>query len=313
MNTFEKFYDAGLKSKISEYYRRLARVLLLSSITCVAISVVIVMLFVPGLKGFLVALIVGLVIAVVTSIVQLAGARIKFSGWMLARILCFMAEDEDAKTVLRESTILDDATFKKIKLFKMENCRRYGSNFTRFLYKQNHPMTFFDFVLYNWKWSGQKWEKEYIFKGFVLSLAFQKDIKQDIQLIPKGIFGNGISVTGNKITIENEKLACNYTIYCRDEIEARKVLTLDFMEKIVRLNEVFPQKKYLSFRDDDMLTIFIEDFTVGSLRRRSLPLFKNQNAIERSVREIWNRAARIFKILDVLDVEKNRQNSMIGK
>ena len=115
-----------------------------------------------------------------------------------------------------------------------------------------------------------------VFKGIVILLDFPKRFAGQTVVFKDWKYFNCFHTTAKefeKITLEDVRFEKEFEIYSTDQIEARYLLTTAFMERILKVREVFKGKKIqFSFFDNQLLIAIntsADMFEPASLFKRS--------------------------------------------
>ncbi len=150
-----------------------------------------------------------------------------------------------------------------------------------------------------------------IFNGLYYETEISHDNYNYIYLIPNNISDkfvkknilHYISYKGYRIELENLQISQKYCVYSFDEIRSRYILSLTLMEKINELDKLLPNKKYLVFKKDGRVGIYIDNFSIEKLKMKSFNIHKE---ISLDYLLSWfNIVKKIFQISLLFD-EKNK-------
>ena len=118
----------------------------------------------------------------------------------------------------------------------------------------------FETHLQNWKKRGKNSRLVTVFNGLIIHLSMNKKfsgktlVKQD-----KGSVGNWFSKNSNKlenVKLEDPRFENSFEVFSSDQIEARYLLTVSFMERLLELIEIFDNAEIqLCFENDHLLMV----------------------------------------------------------
>ena len=156
-------------------------------------------------------------------------------------------------------------------------------------------------------------KKKSVFNGIYIGVPLNKKAGGHIYLIPNTFSDRVIKnkilgytkYHGELVMLENLDISKRYKVFCNDEIQARCVLTLNFMEKINKLDEMFPQKKYVVFKADKRVSICIEGVSIEKIRKIILPIFRNRSKEIKTLTNIFTKLSDLVNIYNVLDLKNN--------
>jgi hypothetical protein len=118
----------------------------------------------------------------------------------------------------------------------------------------------FETHLQKWKYRGKRSRLVTVFNGLIINLSMNKKftgktvIKQDRGSVANW-FGNKFSGLEN-VQLEDPKFEEIFEVYSTDQIEARYLLTVSFMERLLDLADIFDDVEIqLCFDDDNLLMI----------------------------------------------------------
>ena len=118
----------------------------------------------------------------------------------------------------------------------------------------------FETHLQKWKKRGKNSRLVTVFNGLIINLSMNKKfsgktlVKQD-----KGSVGNWFSKKSTKlenVKLEDPRFENSFEVFSSDQIEARYLLTVSFMERLLELAEIFDNAKIqLCFENNDLLMV----------------------------------------------------------
>ena len=126
-----------------------------------------------------------------------------------------------------------------------------------------------------------------VFKGPLLSLTFPKPfigttlVQTDRTMI--GNFLSGSFTTGERVRLEDPEFEKQFEVYSTSQVEARFILTPDFMERLLGLQRQFGKDLQAAFHNNDMLIAVhgAEDrFEAGALDQEGDPHAPIINTVE---------------------------------
>lgn len=215
----------------------------------------------------------------------------------------------DAKTQpeLKENTMISRDTISECRIFNLNDLKVTGRNFMQFGYK-GKTITISDSQIYKYIKKDKKYVKKYAFDGQFISMTFNKPVRSFIYLIPNSFKNIGnkllnyIKYDGTKVDLENPLFSKIYKVYSYDEIQARYILSLRLMERMTELDSVFGGKKYIVFRENGKMTLFVENETMETTRNMKLPVFKNFLKEQKYLLSIFKKLVRYAEIYEILDL-----------
>lgn len=193
---------------------------------------------------------------------------------------------------------LAEEDFAKINLFNLETLYYQGRNFTRCV-NNSLPMIISDVSLYTLKDETQrkviydeKTARNYIydvikkvpnniFDGIYLETFYQKKNDIFIYLIDRSLknkinYNKYLTFNGEELLLENIEVSKDFYVYATNETQARYVLSLPLMEKINYLNKLSDRKKYIVFKPDGRVGIFIDGVSIENLFNQNLVYYNNR-------------------------------------
>jgi len=226
--------------------------------------------------------------------------------------------------IYEENTELDKDEFKEMNLFNLDILNYEGSNFTA-SNKLNKKFIFCDVNLYDVmdrikkdvyynSYENIKYITHYyyqdridIFKGLYYETTINRENNEYIFLIPDNItdkfirhnINHYLTFDGKIIKLENLEFEKRYAVYSLNEIKSRYVLSLTLMEKINELDRLIPNKKYLVFKSDGRVGIFIDSYSIEKILGESFKISKDIPRMH--IRKIFNEIDKLFKISVILE------------
>ena len=77
----------------------------------------------------------------------------------------------------------------------------------------------------------------------------------------------------------------------QDEIQARYILSLKFMENINKIDSIFDGKKYIVFKEGKRFAICIQDFKIEDIRKATLPIIRNEQKVKSTIEYMYKKIA----------------------
>ncbi len=135
-----------------------------------------------------------------------------------------------------------------------------------------------------------------VFSGLFINIILDKSLKTDMKIVYNTTKDYGLIKTlfanEDKVNLENIDFENMYDVYCKDQIYARKIITLSFMEKLIDVTNKYKRTIQISFRNNN---IYI---TISGLELiNDGALFYKKIDIINIAKEIDN----IFKIIDTIN------------
>lgn len=248
----------------------------------------------------------------------------KFNEELIKDILEFIVGKDNYEFV--PNNRISKSSFSKTNIFNLEKTNYNGSNYIKVKYKDN-DIVIGDFEIFNsekiistrvvekdnkrYLQTISKDKKKIIFSGSYIGATLNKTVHYSIYLIPNTIksFINSklnkyIELDGDQLELENIDFNKNYKVYSNDEIKARQILSLTLMEKINNLDTIFPEKKYIVFKDDGRFSIFIQNNGIEDIKNIKLHIVNNEIAIE-SLIKMFEEINKYFMIYEILGLDQN--------
>ncbi len=149
---------------------------------------------------------------------------------------------------------------------------------------------------------GQRYN-ETVFQGIAVEMDMNKKFDgHTIVLKDEGLFNKFTSFDGmERVTLEDVVFEKQFEVYSSNQVEARYILTTGFMERILKLKELYAGKQIeMSFYNNKILLLIetLEDmFEAFSFFETNL----NQAKFEKVFEEFWT----IFAIVNVLKLNQH--------
>ena len=241
---------------------------------------------------------------------------------LIREIIIYLSRDLNAS--YEPNRRISQESIEKMELFNLKNLKYNGKNAILVNYKNNNIL-FADMEVYYIKEKmieettyNEKGEKvirrkikkikKHVFDGCYISATLNKRIAEHIYMIPNNISDillNGaikdyITYSGDEVKLENLELSKKYKVYSDDEIQARYILSMSLMERINSIDNEFPGKKYIVFKEGRRFVICLEGFKIEDFRKQLLPIFRSEE--KERIKEVFNNLVKLFKIYDILDL-----------
>ena len=154
----------------------------------------------------------------------------------------------------------------------------------------------------NYDAKAKKYKKRKLFQGVCILLDMNKNfLGQTIVLKDKG-FLNVLNKHGklHKVALESVEFEKKFEVYSDNQIEARYLLTTAFMERILKLNELYAGKSIeLSFMNNKlMLAICTEENLFEACS------FFKSNVNKKQAMIIYRQFCTIFSIIEILKLHQ---------
>jgi hypothetical protein len=140
-----------------------------------------------------------------------------------------------------------------------------------------------------------------VFKGPLLAMTFPKPFKGTTLLqTDRTMVGNFLSrafTQGERVRLEDPEFEKQFEVYSTSQVEARFILTPDFMVRLLRLQKRFGKDLQAAFQDNEMLIAIngaADRFEAGSLDDHADP----HAPIARTVEEL----KAIFDLIETLNL-----------
>lgn len=153
---------------------------------------------------------------------------------------------------------------------------------------------------------GKQREETILFKGLALSFVLNKKLDSNIHIYTKSIF-NRPPKGYEKVELEYEKFNRKYDVYVRKndndtgQIEARYLLNVSFMERLVGLQTAFRVRKMkCSVLNNDMIILLYTTKDLFEINH----LFKDVKDLKQ-YKHLFNEFASVLSFIDVLKLSSN--------
>jgi hypothetical protein len=147
-----------------------------------------------------------------------------------------------------------------------------------------------------------------VFKGPLFTLTFPKPfIGTTLLQTDKTMIGNFLSgafTDGERVRLEDPEFEDQFEVYSTSQVEARFILTPDFMERLLRLQRQFGKHLQAAFQDNEMLIAINgakNRFEAGSLDDQDDP----HAPIARTIEEL----KAIFDLIETLNLTSQTRAS----
>ncbi|MDF2865605.1 MAG: putative galanin [Clostridia bacterium] len=95
-----------------------------------------------------------------------------------------------------------------------------------------------------------------VFSGIFLNIVLDKKLQSDMKIVYNTSKDFGIIKTlfanEDKVNLENIEFENEYDVYCSDQIYARKIITLTFMEKLLYATNKLNRRIKISFKNNNI-------------------------------------------------------------
>lgn len=222
---------------------------------------------------------------------------------------------------------LKEEVFKNIDIFNFDILKYNGCNFVSIPYK-NSKIICSDVNLFvyrkvvnkkrvtynnrNYIRTTTRKVKDIIFNGFYIELKLSKVCDSYIYLVPNNIndkyLSSYINYKGERVILEDINFNKKYSVYSSDQIKSRYILSISLMDKINKLDTIIPNKKYIVFKDDSTVGIFINDFSFNDILDINVPIKRNDMIEFEYLKKVYDKVSIIFSIYDILDLNNDIYN-----
>ena len=197
---------------------------------------------------------------------------------------------------------IDEDTLDKSQLFNAYN-RHSGDDYFSGTY-QNVQITVSEEELLYHTSNGKRSSTTTVFDGIVIILSMNKKFSgQTVVFKDWGIFNtfHKLGCGLQKIALEDSVFEKEFEVYASDQLEARYLLTTAFMERMLKVRNVFHGRKIqFSFFDNKLLIAI----NTGQNMFESTSLFRSATD-RRMVDETFEQIVSIMAIVDILKLNKN--------
>ena len=230
----------------------------------------------------------------------------------------------DGNVVYNDCYQIKENVFKTMDIFNYNNLNYRGSNVGSVSYK-DHFVLFSDVSLFVYDVSFKhefvniagknyirkiiKKNKKDIFKGLYLEFSMCKKINSNIYLVPNNVndrfLSQYINYHGDRVLLEDIKFSKRYSVYSSDQVDARYVLSIDMMDRINRLDSIVENKKYIVFKNNSTMGIFICDYTIDSIKDSVIPIKRNDEIEINYLTSIYDKLNIIVSSYDILNLDND--------
>ena len=243
---------------------------------------------------------------------------------VLRDIILFISKNRKLNTAINFNKMLNTGSIDKMDLFNLSNTKYIGKNYFEVMYG-NNKVVFSDANIYYYDYNeihktvymnGRKYiktirkrVKKDIFNGIYIGLPIKKKVTNKIYLIPNTLndsvfqskIRKRIKFHGTYVMLENLDICNRYKVYCDNEIKARELLSLEFMERINKLDSFFNEKKYIVFKESGRFSICIDDFSIEKIKEDFLPLFRKKDEEIMLLCDLLKKINNLFNIYDIFN------------
>lgn len=227
-------------------------------------------------------------------------------------ILAFILQDNPDNILYEPKLMISKDSFEKAELFNLDlkDVKFSGENYVRFKYN-NNTIVFSDLDIYlRLKKNEDKMfrkKRKTIFNGVYVGATFNKKNTSQVYLIPNNFkdtfiqskIMHYIKFKGYNVQLENLEFSKKYKVYSNDEVQARYILSLSFMEKINELDKIFPDKKYIVFKQGRRFCICIEN---NNMKKANSKLFKFSRHKRREYKNLSKVYQYIYNLIDIYNI-----------
>ena len=332
---FKEFY-ASYKEQIDEFYFQLKKAKERYIQHSFIMAILLCCIFLVGTLGLLkisvttflweiiIVCIALFVVCFGSVFIRLKPVLTKMTEKIMLDIIKYISGDEQAKFI--HNSMISQESIADMELFNLDNLKYTGKNYIAANYN-NNAMNFADMEIYYYKdkideevfydREGNRHVKEVVrkvkkqvFQGCYISATLNKKIAEHIYLIPNNIgdviingkLNDYLTYKGNEIELENLEFSKKYKVYSDNEIQARYILSLSLMEKINNIDDIFPDKKYIVFKEGRRFAICVDGIQIENLRKTLLPLKRREDIVEENIKFIFKRLYSLFDIYNILDL-----------
>lgn len=202
----------------------------------------------------------------------------------------------------RYECCLPDALISQSELFKKYNTH-FGDDFFCGEYK-NVGIIISEERLQNITYDNKNnRRKKKIFNGICILLTMNKNFKgRTVVLEDKGILNVFKHISGlERVKLEDIQFEKLFEVYASDQIEARYLLTTAFMERILKLRDLYQGKSIqFSFKDNQLLVAIPTKQDMFE----ACSFFKS-NVNKKKIDRVFDQFYAVFSIVDILKLNQN--------
>ncbi len=324
-NEFDLFYQDARKRYLKKLYKLLSIEGILLLIIIASVFLYIYNIFSNYIVLILIVLFVSLLYSFLLLINNIFFLKeklyIEVNSKLYQDFLLFISDDE---YIYEEDTELNIDDFRKMSLFNLKLLNYSGKNFTASSCMDKKfilcDITLFDLIerikmdsYYNFNedikyiTNNIYQDKVNIFNGMYYETTINRENSQYIYLIPDNIndkfvrknLNHYLVYSGKLMKLENLEFEKKYAVYSRDENNSRYILSLSLMEKINKLDKIIPNKKYIVFKEDGRVGIFIDSYGIDYILRTN---FKVSNTLSYDYLEnFYNKVNNLFEICMIFE------------
>lgn len=137
-----------------------------------------------------------------------------------------------------------------------------------------------------------------VFKGIFIIAKFNKKIKSDTYVLKDAGFFNKLSGKNSKrVILEDPVFEEYFEVYSEDQVEARYILTPDFMEKIVKMKQKTGFEFRMCFKNNSMM------MGISSEHNRLEPKLSVSALDYETFKEFYYDLSTIFGVLESLNLQ----------
>lgn len=333
MNDLIKFYNSEYKDVLNNYYVDLVGKRLINFIKYFIIyglfSLIVSVLFVNFVYDFkykYLVLVLYNVIIFFLYIITVKIINIKEYRSMNEKVLCDLIYfiNGNNSFVYKKNFQLKQDFFKNMDIFNFDLLNYAGFNLLSVPYKNNRIVcSDVDLFIYKKIMNDEKVVynnyslirrtvkkiKHNIFHGFYIELNLSKICDSYIYLVPNNVsdiyLNSYINYKGEKVILEDIDFNKKYSVYSSNQINSRYILSISLMDKINKLDIIIPNKKYIVFKDDSTVGIFINNFSFSDILDIKIPIKRDDMIELEYLKKIYDKINVIFSIYDLLDLDND--------
>lgn len=149
--------------------------------------------------------------------------------------------------------------------------------------------------------AGSGKNRKTVFEGVFINVTLDKNIESFIKIISNSTKDFGIIKTlfpnEDKVNLENMEFEEIYDVYCKDQIYARKIITLPFMEKLIYATNKLEREIRVSFRNSSVYIAIegIEIINDSGLFTKKIDMFNIAKELDSTM--------EVIKTIEYLNLE----------
>lgn len=150
--------------------------------------------------------------------------------------------------------------------------------------------------------SQQETRKKKVFRGVCILLTMNKNFKgRTVVLKDRGIFNMFKHISGlERVKLEDMYFEDLFEVYSSDQIEARYLLTTAFMERMLKLSELYGGKSIqFSFNDNQLLLAIPTDQDMFEACS-----FFRSNVNKKKIFRVFEQFYTVFSVVDILKLNQ---------